>query len=409
MKIASKWIVMAVLGLSGTVIFTLPFLREFFYEPLRQSLHLSNTQSGLLMATYGAASLVAYPIGGWLADRVSSRLLIALSLVTTGLLGFILATLPSFQIALLIHAIWGFSTVGMMWGAMMKATRDWASADQQGQAFGLLEAGRGLSEAALASLMVAAFAWLGGDIPAFSKVIIIYSTIHLALAYVVWRTLEPDRPQRDDDSTKFGIADLFLVLKMPSVWLIAIVVLTSYSAYWGAFYFTPYASEVFGMSVVAAGFIAAGKVWLKPIFAAAAGFAADRIGIWQTVTIGFVVLMVSFAGFAMLSGGASLVGLMIVNIVIASIAIFAHRGIYFALLEECRISPKLTGSAVGVISMIGYTPDIFMPLLGGVLLDDHGGARGYQIYFGIISGLCLLGLLATWQIGRIHGRAALSR
>ena len=40
---------------------------------------------------------------------------------------------------------------------------------------------------------------------------------------------------------------------MPQVWLIAVVVLSCYSAYWGAYYFTPYASDVFFMSAVAAG------------------------------------------------------------------------------------------------------------------------------------------------------------
>jgi nitrate/nitrite transporter NarK len=193
---------------------------------------------------------------------------------------------------------------------------------------------------------------------------------------------------------------------MPAVWLIAIVVMTSYCAYWGAYYFTPYASEVFGMSVVVAGSIAAGKIWLKPVAAAFAGLIADRVGIWQSVAAGFVVLFVSFAGFAVLPGTASLVILMIANIVVASIAIFAHRGIYFALLEECRVPPLMTGTATGMISMIGFTPDIFMPLLGGALLDGYPGASGYHIYFGFIASLSIVGLLASLTIGRQSRRAA---
>lgn len=405
MNNANRWVVMAVLGLSGTVIYLLPFLRELYYEPLSRALDITNTQSGMLTAIFGTTSLLTYPLGGWVADRVSSRLLISLSLVSTGLLGFVFSAFPSYNVALVIHALWGVTVTGMMWGALIKATREWAPPEQQGQAFGLLEAGRGVSEAALATIMVAIFAWLGGDLPAFWRIIVIYSVIHLALGIIAWRVLTPGAPQRDRVAEGAGLADVIAVLKMPAVWLIAIVVMTSYCAYWGAYYFTPYASEVFGMSVVAAGSIAAGKIWLKPVFAAAAGFLADRIGIWQTVAACFVVLILSFGGFAVLPGGASLVWLMIANIIIASIAIFAHRGVYFALLEECRISPLLTGTAVGVISMVGFTPDIFMPLLGGVLLDGYGGVEGYQIYFGIIAGLGLLGLMATLQIGRMHRRA----
>lgn len=399
MNKASKWLVMVVLGLSGTVIYLLPFLRELYYEPLQAALGINNTQSGMLTAVFGMTSLAAYPIGGWIADRVSPRLLISSSLISTGLLGFVFSTFPSYGVSLAIHALWGVTVTGMMWGALIKATREWAPSDEQGRAFGLLEAGRGVSEALLATLLVAIFAQLGGDVPAFSKIIIIYSMLHIALGIIAWRVIAPGAPIRDEKAGS-GLQDMIAAAKMPAVWLIAVVVMTSYCAYWGAYYFTPYATEVFGMSAVVAGTIAAGKIWLKPGSAAIAGFVADRLGIWQSVAGGFVILIISFAGFAVLPGTASLVVLMIANITVASIAIFAHRGIYFALLEECQISPLMTGTAAGLISMIGFTPDIFMPLIGGMLLDSYPGPKGYQIYFGFIALLCCFGLLATLLIGR---------
>ncbi len=344
-------------------------------------------------------SLITYPIGGWVADRVSPRLLISLSLVSTGLLGFVFSTFPSYGVSLLIHALWGVTVTGMMWGALIKATREWAPPDEQGKAFGLLEAGRGISEALLATVLIAIFAQLGGDVPAFSKIIIIYSALHVALGIIAWRVIAPGAPIREDGA-RSGLQDFVAAAKMPAVWLISIVVMTSYCAYWGAYYFTPYATEVFGMSVVVAGSIAAGKIWLKPGAAAIAGFIADRIGIWQSVVGGYVILIISFAGFAILPGTASLTILMVANIIVASIAVFAHRGIYFALLEECQIPPLMTGTAAGLISMIGFTPDIFMPLIGGALLDGYPGAVGYQLYFGFIAALCVIGLIATMMIGR---------
>jgi nitrate/nitrite transporter NarK len=347
--------------------------------------------------------MVTYLLGGWIADRVSPRLLISLSLILTGMLGLVFATFPSFSIALLIHALWGITVTGMMWGALIKATREWAPANEQGKAFGLLEAGRGLSEAAIGTLFIWLFARLGGDVPAFSKIIFSYSMLHIALGIIAWRVIAPGAPVRDV-SAGAGLSDFITALKMPAVWLVSIVVMTSYCAYWGAYYFTPYATAVFGMSVVAAGAIGAGKIWLKPGAAAIAGFIADRLGIWQTVAACFVILILSFAGFAALPGTASLVTLMIVNIVVASIAIFAHRGVYFALLEESGIPAMMTGTATGLISVIGFTPDVFMPLLGGHLLDKYPGARGYHLFFWFIAGLAIVGLCATLVIGRLSSR-----
>lgn len=389
----SRWTVMAVLGLSGTVIYLLPFLREVYYDPLKEALGLSNSQSGVLMATFGFTSMLAYIPGGWIADRVEPRLLIAGALISTGLLGFLFSTFPSYPVALAIHALWGITATGMMWGALIKATRDWASGAEQGKAFGLLEAGRGVSEAAFLSLFLAIFARLGGDTPAFASIVVQYSALHVALGVLAYVVIKPGLSAPAGDSA--SLAGFIRVVKMPNVWLIAIVVLAGYSAYWGAYYFTPYASDVFLMSAVAAGAIGAGKVWLKPLSALIAGFVADRVGVSKSVAACFLALIASFAGFVVLPGGAAMVALMIANIALASIAIFALRGVYFALLEESGIPTIVTGTATGIVSVIGFAPDVFMPLLGGALLDAFPGEAGYRIYFGFIAFLCVGGLIAT--------------
>jgi hypothetical protein len=76
-------------------------------------------------------------------------------------------------------------------------------------------------------------------------------------------------------------------------------------------------------------------------------------------------------------------------------AVFALRGIYFALLEEGGIPLALTGTAGGVVSLIGFTPDIFMPLYFGVITDTFPGAEGYRYYFLTVAGICALGMLAA--------------
>ena len=87
---------MLVLGISGGIIFLLPYLKEIYYRPLADALGLSNTQVGLMMSAFGVTALISYFPGGWLADRYSPRALIATSMITTGLLGFYFATFPGF-------------------------------------------------------------------------------------------------------------------------------------------------------------------------------------------------------------------------------------------------------------------------------------------------------------------------
>jgi MFS family permease len=57
--------------------------------------------------------------------------------------------------------------------------------------------------------------------------------------------------------------------------------------------------------------------------------------------------------------------------------------------------------AVGFVSVIGYTPDVFMGPLMGYLLDRSPGAVGQQHVFWAVSGFALVGLVASYLFSRV--------
>ena len=77
------------------------------------------------------------------------------------------------------------------------------------------------------------------------------------------------------------------------------------------------------------------------------------------------------------------------------LGVFALRGLYFAIMGEADIPLAYTGSAVGLVSMLGYTPDIFMGPAMGVLLDGSPGETGHQHVFMLLAAFSLLGLGAA--------------
>jgi nitrate/nitrite transporter NarK len=400
-----RWLVMVCLCLSGGIIYLLPYLREVYYLPLLDALNLSNTQLGVMMSVFGATAMISYFPGGWIADRISPKILISLSMIATGLAGFFFATFPSYKICLVIHAFWGISVTLTFWAALIKATRNWAPPSQQGRAFGILEGGRGIAELVSSTALLALFAKLGSQAMGLSWVIVVFSVCDILIGISAWFLLDDKKEyNRVKKRTNTGITDIIRVLKMPPVWLLSIVIMAAYSAYWGSYYFTPYATDVFKMSLVFGGAIGVGKMWVKPIPALGAGFLADKIGPSCTVAWSFVVLIFSFCVFVFTPGSPDLVLILIINTAIASLAIFAVRGVYYAMLEEGGIPLALTGTATGIVSVIGYTPDIFMPVAGGALLDKYPGAQGYRFFFLIIIGLSVLGLVSALVVMRKYSR-----
>ena len=398
-----RWLILTILCLSGGTIFMLPFLREVYYIPMQQAFSFSHTQMGVLSSVFGTTSLLAYFPGGWLADRYSSRKLMSSGLLGVALAGVFYSAFPSYSISIAIHAFWGLCTSLVFWGAMIKATRNWGNSNEQGRAFGLLESGRGITELAYSSLFLAIFAWMGSQVDALSQVILLFSLCNALLALLVWLFLRDTVSDKigEGQKTKLGVSQILAVLRMPTVWLVSIIVLSSYSAYWGAYYFASYATDVFGLSVVIGASVAVGKMWLKPVAAVLAGFTADKIGVSNTVFYTLSTMTLCFSVFSFLPGGASYLTVMLLTTVIISIGVFALRGLYFALLNEGGISRAGTGTAVGIISVIGFSPDVFMPLIGGVLLDAYPDAEGYRYYYGAIAIICLIGSFAAYSMTRI--------
>jgi len=83
------------------------------------------------------------------------------------------------------------------------------------------------------------------------------------------------------------------------------------------------------------------------------------------------------------------------NLFVTFFAVFALRGIYFALLEENQTPAYLTGAAVGLVSLVGYTPEIFFAPITGRILDANPGIVGFRHYFLFLAGIAALGVFVV--------------
>jgi predicted MFS family arabinose efflux permease len=405
MGVVRRWLIMLVLGFSGGIIFLLPYLKEVYYRPLADALGLSNTQVGLMMSAFGITALISYFPGGWLADRFSARTLISLSLLSTGLLGLYFATFPGFMEGVVIHAVWGVTITLLFWASMIRVTRGWAPPDQQGRAFGILETTRGIAELGVSALLGVMFIWLGSTTTALASVIMQLSATVAAMGVVSWFIIEDTVPvETDDDHHKAGVKEVVSVLKMPVVWMIALVMLATNTAYNASYYIGAYTSDVFLATTAFATTIAIGRMVFKPVAAFVAGLIADKAGVAKTTSAFLAILLVSSLAFAALPAQANLLYVMLVNVAVIMVGIFALRGIYFALLEEGDVPRALTGTAGGVVSAVAFTSDAYMPTVTGLLLDNFPGITGYRYLFLLTAATCAVGLIASIAIHRRHAK-----
>jgi hypothetical protein len=136
---------------------------------------------------------------------------------------------------------------------------------------------------------------------------------------------------------------------------------------------------------------------------------ADRFDAARSLGMFFAVLAGIFLLLYALSPVGTALYIIYLNLFISIFAVFALRGIYFALLEENRTPKFLTGAAVGMVSVIGFTPEIFFAPIAGRILDANPGVVGHQNYFLFLAGIAALGVVViAWLLWlRRSGEASL--
>lgn len=396
---------MFALVFAGEMIFSLPFhVPRYFRASVLEAFAFSNADLGDVFAIYGITAMLAYFPGGALADRVAARALMCVALLGTAAGGLFLLRWPGFSGLALLYGWWGVSTILLFWAALIRATREWGGAQAQGRAFGLLDGGRGLVAALGASAAVLLFGTVAGVLDeavltpatrraALERVIMFYTAATAGAAVLVWRWVPggalAERARRP------GWASLREVCRLPAVWLQAVVVVCAYCGYKGLDNYALYAHQALGFSETAAAGFSAAAAWLRPFAAVAAGVFADRVGAGRTIVVLFASLAGTYALLALQAQPAGMAWLVYGNIVVSFCAVFALRGIYFALLAEAGVARAATGTAVGLVSLVGFTPDVFFAAIAGRLLDASPGVAGHQHYFILLALIAIIGCVAT--------------
>lgn len=403
--------------MAGEAVFILPFVLARIFRPtFLTTFDVTNFELGLCFSVYGIVAFISYFFGGLLADKFKPNTLMAIALWLTALGGFYMTTVPNFFMLKVLYGYWGFTTIFLFWAAMIKATRIWGGIDSQGKAFGFLDGGRGLVGALFGTLGVVVFSIFipSSDMlaagaqssDAFIRVIFISSILITIVGILTFFFLKLPRK----DATQYQVksittANVKTVLKLPAVWLLMIIILCAYVGYKFTDVFSLYAKEVMLYNEVDAAKTGTYLLFIRPVVGVLVGFLADRAKASIYLIVGFGVAILGSLIFASNLMDPSMDVFFLFSLFLVALGVYAARVLYFAVMQEGNIPLALTGTAVGVISVIGYTPDIFAGPLMGYLLDSSPGRTGHQHVFITLAIFSLVGLLASMLFLKLHNRS----
>lgn len=381
--------------LAAGSIYPLIYLKGGYQETILQVFNMTNAQLNSMYTILGWVFVFGYIPSGILSDRFSAKKLLAMSLFFTGLGGLWFAQVPNYEFVMVIFAVWGFFSVFTFWSAHMKIVKLLATEKEQGTFFGVLDGGRGVVEALLASLALFIFSGiLGSSIEVVDKraaliaVIYMYSFVLIITSVLIWFFVQDDKKILAMDADKkealkspaFKFSELGNLFKNKKVYLLGFIIFMGYAVFWTYYYLSWFLEVYVGIDPVSVAGTMVVVLWMRPVGGFIGGYLGDKIG--RTT-----VQMISLSGAAACLVAISVIpvmgnqGLFQPLIILLGIFLYAIRGTYWSLLGDLKLDALILGTAIGAVSFIGYLPDIMLPTFNTFLWATFGDMGGFNAYF----------------------------
>lgn len=402
-------ITLLTLGACWSIVYIIPFIQYIWYDPFQEFLGSSNTQMGLLITIYGFGNVFGAPIGGWVADRFNYKIVYVLSVLLNGVfsLGFVLY--PSYGFAILMWIGFAISSLFMNYPTHIKIVRSLTTDENQGKIFGFNETCIGIFNIVFNMVMMFFYVKFMEGISGMKAAIVSIAVLSFVLTIIAWFVLDnPVKKGKDKEEKVNIIKDFKDVGKNPATWLVAISIFAVYSFLTTMSYFTPYFTDVLGVTVVFTGGIAILRQHGMTLLGAPiGGFLTDKIGSSAKVLMG--VYVVGILGLVYLLIVKNITAPIIITLtIILSAGVYIGRGSYYVTITECGVSRDKTASTIGIAAAIGFSPDLFQFVLFGHWLDKYGNtAYSYMFTFQAI--VLVIGFIAAVFILKLKNKNKVSQ
>ncbi len=374
--------------LAFTVCFAVWMMFAVIGIPLKEILHLNETQFGMLVATpVLTGSLIRLPLGMW-TDRYGGRIVFFLMMLAT--------VVPIFLIEML-HQFWQFLVVGLFVGLAggtfsvgIAYCARWFPRNQQGFAMGVFGAGN--SGAALnkfvAPALVVAYGW--------TIVPRVYAGAMLFIALAFWFLTYSDPEHKLGSSVT--VRDQLLALKDPRVWKICQFYSIVFGGYVGlSLWMTQYYMREYGFGIEVAALLTACFALPGGVLRAVGGWLSDRYGAhkvtWWVLWVSWICLfllsypqteftVMTVAGPRTFSLGLNPWVFTALLFVLGVSWAFGKASVFKYISDDY---PDNIGVISGIVGLMGGLGGFTLPIMFGALVDLTGiRSSAFMLLYAIV-------------------------
>jgi MFS family permease len=371
---------------------------------MKDGLHFNYTQLGLLGTGNFIGYLTMAIIGGFLAARFGTRIVITLALILMGITMILTGFADSFGYLFAMRLLTGLGN-GAAYVPAMALGSAWFAANKRGFATGIVSGGIGAGTL-ISGLVVPPilsifgqdgwrFAWyiLGGGVLVISGVVgaFVRSRPEQKCLQLVGSEVSPAPATAPSDTPKVSSLQWTHVIKMGNIWYLGIVYFfygLSYIIY--MVFFAAYLVKEMGFTQAAAGGLWAMVGGLSVFCGVIWGSISDRLGRNKGAALAYLVLGLSYFIYALVKVKFGIY----LSAVLFGLTAWSIPTIMAAAAGDF-VGPRLAPAGLGFVTLFFGIGQAFGPALGGYLADL---SHSFALPFLVAGGISLMGMVLSFYL-----------
>lgn len=399
----TRWAVVAIISCGAYVVYLTYLARYSFYDQVIDGLKITNSQLGVLYGLYGTTATIAYFPGGVLADKVRVKYLATLGFALSAILTFWYSTAPSYGQLKIIFLLFGLCTTFIFWGIRYKAIRLVSTEENYSTNIGVSYGVVGIVGLVISFISIAIFEAFKDPAEGFHIVLMFFAGINAVFAVLSFIFIPKFADEISTERKKFNFSEVVQAFKHPGVWLTTLCMFFIYTIYTSLAYTVSFISAI-GATAAIASIVGTIRTYGTSLFASPiVGGIAEKKTPSKTIIVCAGITAVCLAIMAFAPKNAGFIIPSVILIIALSFFLNGAYGVTSSMLTETKVPVAIFGTASGILSVIGFIPDMFVSPIAGKWLDTYDTAGAYTRIFAVLAVSAVLALLCAYAV-RIYKR-----
>jgi predicted MFS family arabinose efflux permease len=402
----TKWAVVAIISCGAYVVYLTYLARYSFYDQVIAGLKISNTQLGVLYGLYGTTATIAYFPGGVLADKVRVKYLATLGFAMSAALTFWYSTMPSYAELKVIFLLFGLCTTFIFWGIRYKAIRLVSTEENYSSHIGISYGIVGVVGLVISFVSIAMFEANSDPSVGFHTVIMFFAIINAVFAVLSFLFIPKFADEFSMEHKKFNFNEVVQAFKHPGVWLTTLCMFFVYTVYTSLAYTVSFLTAI-GATAAVASIVGTIRTYGTSLFSSPIiGGIAQKKTPSKTIIVCGLITAVCLLAMVIMPKNSSVIILACILIVGLSFFLNGAYGVTSSMMTETKVPLAIFGSASGILSVIGFIPDMFVSPIAGKWLDTYDTTGAYNRIFAVLAVSATLAVVCALLV-RLYKKKAM--